>query len=409
LKWLILIVVNAVYFFVYFHRVSPAVLAPYLIESFQASAVSLGAMSSAYFYPYAFSQPLVGFLTDRWGSRKVITLATVIACGGAILCGLAPTLWIAAVGRGLIGLGAGGVFVPALHVLIPWFGPSAISQMNAILLAVGNLGAITASAPYAWFIQQTGWRFSFLLIAGITLILVVLSWTQIHDHPPQDPPLVSPGRKRDSPFFVHFFEILRSPFFWLAASLFFFYGGPISTFQGLWGYPFLIDVYGYDRLAAANLLMIIALGVIFGGPILVWFAERKFPQNIQRVLSVLLVGQLVIWCLIVFLGLMLNTFALGIILFLMGMSHSGTLSLFWAVVREATPPEKLGTMMGLTNPFPFLAIALFQPFTGYLMDRVGKIGQGFPFGAYQLAFFPCIASTAIAFVISLTLSSRKKE
>jgi MFS family permease len=121
-RWLILIILNAVYFFVYFHRTSTAVLAPYLMEEFSASAASLGGMSAAYFYPYALSQPLVGYLTDRWGPRKVVTFSTAIGFFGALLFGLAPTLFLAALGRGLIGLGAAGVFVPALKALLLWFG-----------------------------------------------------------------------------------------------------------------------------------------------------------------------------------------------------------------------------------------------------------------------------------------------
>jgi len=108
-RYLIFLILNATYFFVYFHRVSTAVLAPYLMEAFSASGVSLGAMSSAYFYPYALSQPIVGMLADRFGARKVITISTFIEFLGALLFGLAPTLFLAALGRGLIGLGAAGV------------------------------------------------------------------------------------------------------------------------------------------------------------------------------------------------------------------------------------------------------------------------------------------------------------
>ncbi len=168
-RWLILITLNGAYFFVYFHRISTAVLAPSLMDDFSTSAASLGGMSSAYFYPYALSQPLVGFLADRWGGRKIVTISTLIGFFGSILFGLAPTLLVASIGRALIGLGAAGVFVPALKVLLPWFGPRAFTQMSAVLLAVGNVGAIVASTPYAWFIQQVGWRATFFFIAGITL------------------------------------------------------------------------------------------------------------------------------------------------------------------------------------------------------------------------------------------------
>ena len=249
-RWVILIVINAVYFSVYFHRISSAVLAPYLMETFSTTAASLGAMSSAYFYPYALTQPIVGMLTDRWGARKVVTLSTLIGFIGALLFGLAPSLFMASMARGLIGLGAAGVFVPALKILLPWFGPQAFAQMNAILLAVGNSAAIVASTPYAWLLQGIGWRLSFLLIAGATLILAILSLAYLRDQPPGLP---SPREERQE---THpapqksDWKIFKTPFFWYMSILFFVYNGPFTTFQGLWGYPFLIDVHKYDKLQA---------------------------------------------------------------------------------------------------------------------------------------------------------------
>jgi MFS family permease len=87
---------------------------------------------------------------------------------------------------------------------------------------------------------------------------------------------------------------------------------------------------------------------------------------------------------------------------------AGTLSIFWAIIREVSIPERLGTVMGLANPAPFLGVAIFQPSTGYLMDRVGKVGTRFPYEAYQHAFGLCLCSICIAFLISLFLTKRMK-
>jgi MFS family permease len=408
-RYLILIILNAVYFFVYFHRVSTGVLAPYLMEAFAASGASLGGMSSAYFYPYALSQPVIGILTDRFGARKVITISTFIEFWGTLVFSLAPTLWLAAIGRGLIGLGAAGVFVPALKVLLPWFGPNAFGQMNVILLAMGNVGAIMASTPYAWFIQQTGWRPSFLIIAAILLGLVILSWVYIQDTP-SDFASLPDGRDtiqtRENQGFA---DILRKPFFWVMAALFYAYGGPFSTFQGLWGYPFLIDVFGYDKLEASNLIMIIALGVIIGGPLLGYLTDKTFTHKKRQFLFACMAIQTLNWAGIVFLSPWLGSLGLGLIFFIMGMMLAGTLSLVWNIIREESPPERMGTAMGLLNPAPFLGVATFQPLTGYLMDRVGKVGGAFPFQAYQNAFLLCLSSMGIAMLISILLWKRKFE
>ena len=406
-RWLILIILNAVYFFVYFHRTSTAVLAPYLLEEFSASAASLGGMSAAYFYPYALIQPLVGYLTDRWGPRKVVTFSTAIGSLGALLFGLASTLSMAALGRGLIGLGAAGVFVPALKALLPWFGPRAFAQMNGILLVTGNIAAITAATPFAWIIQQIGWRISFFFVAGVAIVLTFLSWTCIRDFPPGDAPKTA-GGFREMPRGGFFLLTFKNPFFWTLAALFFTYAGALQTFQGLWGYPFLIDIFGYDKLEASNLLMLIAVGVIIGGPGLSYLADRPFSRRKRGLLSVLIGLQVVIWGGIVFGSAFLGPRSLGAMLFIMGAAFAGTLSIFWAIVREVSAPERLGTVMGLVNPFPFLGVAIFQPATGYLMDRVGKTGSGFPIQAYQNAFGLCLASLSVAFLISLFLGKRMK-
>ncbi len=406
-RWLILIILNAGYFFVYFHRVSPAVLAPYLIEEFAASAASLGAMSSAYFYPYALSQPAVGVLTDRWGGRKVVALCTLIAAAGALLFALAPTLGFAAFGRALIGLGAAGLFIPALRILLQWFGPANFAQMNTLMLAVGNIGAIAASTPLAWLIQQITWRSSFFLIAAFTFLMALLAWIFVRNNPPGagagDAEKISASRPK-----AQFAEILRDRSFWMLAILFFVYGGPFSAFQGLWGYPFLIDVAKYDKIQASNLIMIIAFGVVLGGPVLGYLGDRTFSAYKRVMLSAVISLQVINWSAITFAGESLGSLSLGVIFFSMGMSLAGTLALVWSITRESFPSERLGTVMGLINLAPFLAGAIFQPLTGYIMDGVGKTHGIFPFAAYQRAFYLCLASSFAAFLFSLLLFRRKR-
>jgi sugar phosphate permease len=408
-RYLILIILNAVYFFVYFHRISTGVLAPHLMEAFQASGASLGGMSSAYFYPYALSQPVVGVLTDRFGARKVVTVCTFIEFLGALIFGLAPTLLIAALGRGLIGLGAAGVFVPALKLFLPWFGTQSFGRMNVILLAVGNMGAIMAATPFAWFIQQAGWRSSFFIISGILLLLAFLSRAYLQDAPPGYVPPSGVQKQVESPKAGGFVDILKTPFFWVMAFLFFAYGGPLSTFQGLWGYPYLIDVFGYSRLEAGNLIMVIAFGVIVGGQVMGYLTDKTFAGKKRQLLSACIALQVLNWGLIAFVSPRLGSWALGLIFFIMGMMLAGTLAAVWAIVREESPPERLGTAMGFINPAPFLGVAALQPLTGYLMDRVGKAGGTFPVQAYQNAFTLCMLSVLVAMVISFFLVKMRRR
>jgi MFS family permease len=191
-------------------------------------------------------------------------------------------------------------------------------------------------------------------------------------------------------------------------ALFFAYGGAFSTFQGLWGYPYLVDVFGYSKLEAGNLIMIIAFGVIAGGPVLGYLTDKTFAGKKRPFLAACIAIQVVNWALIAFVSPRLGSWALGCIFFIMGMMLAGTLAVVWAIVREESPPERMGTAMGMLNPAPFLGVAIFQPLTGYLMDRVGKAGGTFPLQAYQNAFILCLLSVLVAMGISIFLMKLKK-
>jgi sugar phosphate permease len=183
----------------------------------------------------------------------------------------------------------------------------------------------------------------------------------------------------------------------------------LSTFQGLWGYPYLIDVLGYEKLGASNLIMMIAFGVIGGGPLMAICVDKTFARKKRLFLSACLAVQVMNWFLIAFVSPRFGTWAFGLVFFMMGMMLAGTLSVVWAIVREEAPQEKLATALGLINPAPFLGVATVQPLTGYLMDRAGRVDGAFTPAAYQNAFSLCLGSIFVAFMISLCFLKKEKE
>ncbi|MBT8406815.1 MAG: MFS transporter, partial [Deltaproteobacteria bacterium] len=157
-RWMVFTVVSVVYFFVYFHRVSTSVIVSDLLESFHTNATALGFMSSLYFYLYALEQPLVGYLSDRIGPRRVIGYWSLGAAAGCFLFGMAPSIGWASVGRALIGLGVGGVYVPAVKAISQWYRKNEFATMIGLLMSMGNLGAVIATTPLAWAAGTWGWR-----------------------------------------------------------------------------------------------------------------------------------------------------------------------------------------------------------------------------------------------------------
>jgi len=93
-RWIVFSVICSIYILVYFHRVSTSVIATDLLAAFQTNAAALGFMSSMYFYLYAVEQPLVGYLSDRLGPRRVVVLWSLIASPGLRSLRIGPIHWM---------------------------------------------------------------------------------------------------------------------------------------------------------------------------------------------------------------------------------------------------------------------------------------------------------------------------
>jgi sugar phosphate permease len=118
--WIFLVIALA-YFFVYFNRVSPSVMATELTKAFQTSSSGLGLFSSMYLWAYAAAQLPSGIMADRLGIRKTISFFLMVAGFGTLLFGFANSFSFAMFSRFLVGFGVGFVYVPAMRFLGDWF------------------------------------------------------------------------------------------------------------------------------------------------------------------------------------------------------------------------------------------------------------------------------------------------
>ena len=402
-------VICVVYFFVYFHRVSTSVIVLDLLEAFHTNATALGFMSSLYFYLYAFEQPLVGHLSDRLGPRRVIGYWTMAAAAGCFLFGMAPNIGWASVGRALIGLGVGGVYVPAVKAISLWFRKREFTTMVGLLMSMGNFGAVIATTPLAWAAASWGWRSTFFLIGGITLGLAFVTLLFTRDHARTSEPLQlnpapasggNPGSRTKA------IKVLASGQFWMVAMIFFGIYGTLVTLQGLWATPFLMTVLGIERIFASKLNMLIPVGVIIGAPFFGWLTGR-FLLNKGNTLFAILTLYTLTWVAIIFFCSQLGTAGLSLVLLVMGIATGGFISTVWGIVQEITPSEILGLTSGMLNPAPFLGVGAFQVLTGAILDRADRVGDLYQLSGFRKAFLLCLFGIVICLVLSFFLRRSK--
>ncbi len=407
-RWLIFSIMALAYLSAFFHRVCPAVVAVDIQESFGISAGLVGLLASTYFYSYAAIQFPAGLLSDSLGPRKTVTIFVLIGAVGSFLFGLAPTLEIALVGRILVGLGAGMAFTPTMKILSGWFRVTEFTRMNAILLAVGGLGALTAAAPLAFVTGWIGWRASFELIGIGTLVLACLVWLIVRNNPKDmgwpsleeiDPVYGKTiGPPRRIPLWEGVRQVLSEKYFWAVTVWSIFSMGVFFAFGGLWAGPYLMHVYGMTRAEAGGILNMLSIGILVGSPCMAYLSERVFHSR----KNVLMASSAVLVVLMIF----MNVFPQGIpkpilyVLFLLISASSlapGVISI--TTVKELFPVEITGTSIGTVNLFPFVGGAVLQLVVGILLDSYPKTAAGtYPLEAYSRMLMVFLVGGLIAFV-----------
>jgi sugar phosphate permease len=405
-RWLIFWILALSYVLVYFHRLCPAVVAVDMMRDLHAGGALLGLLSSAYFYPYALMQLPAGLLSDSWGPRRTICLFFTVAFVGSLLLGLAPSALWAIVGRSLVGLGVSMLFVPTMKTLAEWFRIREFATMTGILMAMGGIGTLTATTPLALLSTWIGWRLSFVIVGIITLLLAILVWLFVRDRPadfgwpsPSEPSGPTPpavglleGMKR----------VITDPRFWPIAIWFFFDCAVFFSFGGLWGGPYLMQVYGFSKAQAGQILSMLAIGMIVGSPMLSFLSNRVF----QGRKPVLVLSSFVLLCLTALLAFYTEELPLaGLYLICLGLGifSSAIVVIGFTTTKELFPVQIAGTSTGLVNIFPFAGGAVFQPLLGYLLERHGRVEGAFSLAGYEQAFLLLFFCGLIAFLASLCL------
>jgi sugar phosphate permease len=406
-----IVVPASLYFFSYFHRVATAVVAEDLMREFGIPAASLGTLAAIYPYVFAAMALVAGSLADTLGPRWTMTLGGVTMGLGAALFGLAPTFASAFVGRLLVGLGASVMLIAWLALAAEWFRADQFATVSGMTQTIGNVGALAASSPLAFAVEAAGWRLTFVAIGGLTLLLAACVAGLVRDTPSAlGLPAVHPERPRRATPFAEMLRaaggVVANRRTWppvLAA------GGVYASaiaFQGLWGVPYLTQVYGLPRVSAATVVAMIGVGFGVGSPLIGrlsdrWLARRRLPMLVS--VSVYAVAWLV-------LALppepVIPRPLLMPFLFLLGLGSSG-LILVWSCVREVNDPARVGVAVGFCNMPIFLGFALLQWLTGVILDAhwAGEMVAGvraYPAAAYRSAFVLCLGA-ALAAVVAAAL------
>lgn len=278
--------------------------------------------------------------------------------------------------------------------------------MTAILMVMGGLGSLTAASPLAILSTWIGWRLSFVAVGFFTLLMAALVWLFVRDRPSDLgwPSLAE--HTEASPSAIGLSEgmkrVLSYPRFWPIAIWFFFDCAIFFSFGGLWGGPYLMQVYGLSKAEAGQILSMLAVGMIVGSPFLSFLSNRIFRGR----KPVLILSSFVVVCITALLAFHTKGLSLPALYLLclgLGVFSSAIVVIGFTTTKELFPVQIAGTSTGLVNLFPFAGGALFQPLLGYLLERPGKVADTFTLTGYKQAFLALFLCGVFAFFACLFL------
>lgn len=373
LAWTIWLLSALFMFYKYTIEVSPSVMTMHLMTEFNITGAQLGNLAACYFYAYLLMQIPAGLLVDRFGPRRVTSIAFGICGLGTILFASSGNLFLAQFGRFASGFGAAFAALNCLKITANWFPANRFALMAGLMMTFGMLGAVFGQAPLSWLIDKLSWREALYVIGIAGVVLAAIFYLIVRDQSKYTLAAASNLIPEGSSLWESCKAVFTSKQSWFLSI----YSGlafaPITAFGGLWGVPFISEAFSLSKTDAANIISLIFIGFGIGAPVWGWLSD--YIGNRKKVMTIGMVFALVAFCIMLYFPISVST--LTVTNFLFGFFLSSFLLCF-TMIREINAPAVAATAIGFMNAFDAFLAAISDPLTGKFLDIgwTGKLVDG---------------------------------
>jgi MFS family permease len=381
-RHIVLALTVAAYMITYMDRVVISNAVPAIQKDLGLSLITMGWILSAYQWGYAWFQIPGGWLGDRIGPRKALTL---IVSWWSIFTSITGLAWNAAsmiVVRFLFGLGESGAFPIATRSLSRWMLPSERGFAQGITHAGSRLGAAITPALVVSLIAAYGWRIAFAVFGAFGLVWAVLWFWYYRDTPAAHQSVnaaerelihtalggARPATNRDVPWRA----IFSSSTLWVVCMMYFCYGYCITIY--LTWFPTYLKQYRHFSLQQMGLFTSLPLacgifGDALGGLISDFLARRtgnlKLARRVVAMTGFLLAGTAILpatFTAVPMVSVWWTCFALFALELTVGIS--------WAIPLDIGG-EYAGSVSAVMNTWGNIGGAISPPVLAYLVSGYG--------------------------------------
>jgi len=345
-----------------------AVISPQLIDEFNLQTTDLGLLSAVFFYAFALAQIPVGIFLDRIGPRITVTSMSLLAVLGSLAFAWADSLTMLILARILLGVGMACNLMGTLKLLTLWFSPAYFATLTTVVMSLSTAGSICATTPLVLLVQALGWRVSFNLFAVGTLLATLAFWIIVRDCPADSIPHPIANKSnltlRDA--LSSLGRLLRNRNYWMISMGTFGRYGIYAAVQTLWAGPFLIRGLGFAPVTAGNLILLMNVGLIMGGPFWGYLSDHLMSSR-KRVIVIGLLCMGAIMASLVGLNSDTSLWVFAVLFFAFGFSSSAGV-IMYAHIKELMPLKEAGIAITGINFFTIAGAAVFLQVMGGIMQ-----------------------------------------
>lgn len=373
-----------------------------LMEELAISPQQFGTIAGSFFFLFAISGIVVGFMSNTVSSRLLLVGLVIIWSIAQVPVAMgASTIAALMACRILLGIGEGPAYPLALHACYKWFPDQERTWPTAIVMQGGQVGMLLAGPLVGYLAISHGWRSVFWVTAAAG-VLWLLVWAVLGKDGPISAtaaPTAEAGKSTTLSRSSYRDVLLNRSFignllmywvaYWCAALVFTWL--PAYLQRGL---GFSSDTAGW----LFSLCIFVAIPIVSGGSYLSnRFLRQGYSSRVAR--SLVTVGFLLAGALCLLAAAYLNPGpTAGVVLIALGLSFPQVgFVLCSAISAQISPVEKRGSTLAITNSLSTTAGLVAPIVMGRLIQAepgIAGFHQGFALTALLL-----LAGAVLGFIL----------